>query len=340
MNEFIEVRFQKNGKRLRVKRQVPGGIEFEESDPIERTVGISFNGQSAATRERMASIRRIQGWDPGQFKLNVSVEDGSLILRGVNEHSLPEGVYKVRLEIEEATTVGGFQIADVDHDGDAVVDIQVEMDDRTIDVDLEDCDDAIRSMLDRSQIDGRPGSEWLEDSSRRPTRRACLLNLAASIRARPTLSDPLLGLVHGVFFVANDRIYLKADRTLLDRLSNLALDPTKPFFSEGKPHAAIHGRLLSAIPEPIEVRARFSDLVSFRGEGKPSMQVVIAVPPPDLPHTYAECDLDMGNPLQDVLGFIIHVGELLDGKPTNHLDMRKTLVKSKAGEFLCYTIEN
>ena len=25
MNEFIEVRFQKNGKRLRVKRQMPGG---------------------------------------------------------------------------------------------------------------------------------------------------------------------------------------------------------------------------------------------------------------------------------------------------------------------------
>ena len=92
------------------------------------------------------------------------------------------------------------------------------------------------------------------------------------------------------------------------------------------------------MPEPVAVRARFSDLLSFRGEGKPSMQAVIAVPPPDLPHTYAEFDLDLGNPLQDVLGFIVHVGELLDGKPTNHLDLRKTLAKTKAANFLCYTV--
>lgn len=38
MNEFIEVTFRRGNKRLRVKRQVPGGIEFEEADPIERTV--------------------------------------------------------------------------------------------------------------------------------------------------------------------------------------------------------------------------------------------------------------------------------------------------------------
>ena len=69
MNEFIEVRFQKNGRRLRVKRQLPGGIEFDENDAIERTVGIGFMARSDVTRERMRSIARVQGWDPGQFKL-------------------------------------------------------------------------------------------------------------------------------------------------------------------------------------------------------------------------------------------------------------------------------
>jgi len=338
MNEFIEVRFRKNGKSLKVKRQVPGGIEFDEPDPLERTVGIGFDARSAATRERMNSIRRVQGWEPGQFKLNVSVEDGSLILRGVNEHSLPEGLYKVRLEIEEATTVGGFQTADVVHDGSAVVDIKVEMDDRTVAVDLTDCDPGIQSVLERSKIDGVAGVEWLEDSSHRPTRQACLLNLLASLRTRPTSTQSLVALVHDVFLVANDRIYAKVDRTLLDRLNALVLDPKKPFFAEGKPHAPIHGRLLSSIPEPIDVRSRFRDLLSFRGEGKPSMQIVIAVPPPDLPHTFADFDLDLGNPLQDVLGFIVHVGELLDGKPTNHLDLRKTLARTKAAEFLNYSI--
>ena len=31
------------------------------------------------------------------------------------------------------------------------------------------------------------------------------------------------------------------------------------------------------------------------------------------------------------------MGELLDGKPTNHLDLRKSLAKTKAKDFLYYT---
>ena len=127
-------------------------------------------------------------------------------------------------------------------------------------------------------------------------------------------------------------------RRRLPRLRALAEHPTKPFFAEGRPHAAIHGRLLDAIPEAPDVKARFKDLTSFRAEGKPSMQVVVAVPPSDLAHTYAELDLDLGNPLQDLVGFFVHIGELLDGKPTNHLDLRKPLAKSSARQFLCYTI--
>ena len=59
MNEFIEVQFRKDGKRLRINRQLPGGIEFDEPDAIERTVGIDFDARSDATRERMNSIRRV-----------------------------------------------------------------------------------------------------------------------------------------------------------------------------------------------------------------------------------------------------------------------------------------
>jgi hypothetical protein len=338
MNELIEVRFLKGSKRLRVKRQVPGGIEFDEPDPLERTVGIEFDARSASTRERMNSIRRIQGWDPGQFKLNVSVEDGSLILRGVNQHGLPEGLYKIRLQIEEAKTLGGFKIADVDHDGKALVEIKVAMDDRSVDVDLDDCDQAVRGVLDASRVDGIGAVEWLEGTGHRPTRQACLLNLMASLRIRPTAGKPLVEMMDQVFFVGNDRIYAKVDRALLNTMHNLALDPKKPFFAEGRPHAPVHGRLLATLPEAADVKARFLDLFSFRGEGKPSMQVVLAVPPPDIPHTYAEFDLDLGNPLQDLLGFFVHVGELLDGKPTNHLDIRKVLAKTKASEFLYYTV--
>ena len=337
MNEYIEVQFQKNGARLRVKRQRPGGIEFDEPDPLERTVGIEFGPSNEITRIRMDSIRRIQGWDPGQFKLNLSVQDGSILLRGVNEHSLPEGKYRLRLQVEEAETPAARTVTvEQDEGGQTVID--VEMDDRTIEVDLTDADGSILDVLDNSVLDFAPGVEWLEDTAHRPTRQACLLNLMASLRVRPTKSEPLIALVNEVFYVGNDRLYAKVDRALLATLHALAADPARPFYLEGTPHAAIHGRLLAEMPESTEVKARFKDLTSFRAEGKPSMQVVVAVPPADLAHTYAEFDLDLGNPLQDIVGFFVHMGELLDGKPTNHLDLRKPLAKSAAKDFLYYAV--
>ena len=45
-----------------------------------------------------------------------------------------------------------------------------------------------------------------------------------------------------------------------------------------------------------------------------------------------------GNPLQDIAGFIVHMGELVGGDPTNHLDLRKKLAKTAAGEFLYYKV--
>jgi hypothetical protein len=167
-----------------------------------------------------------------------------------------------------------------------------------------------------------------------------LLNLLAALRSRPNVGSPLLSLVHDVFLAANDRIYAKVDRSMFDTIQRLVADPNAPFYAEGPPHAPIHGRLLDAIPEPIDVKARFTGLLSFRGEGKPSLQAVIAMPPPDLPHTYVDFDLDLGNPLQDLLGFVVHMGELLSGKPTNHLDLRKTLLKTKAAPFLYYTVRS
>ena len=338
MNEYIEVRFRRNGKPFRLSRQRAGGIEFDEPDPLERTVGITFQAASDATRERMNSIRRIQGWDPGQFKLTVSVEDGSLILRGVNAHALPEGLYKLKAQIEETRTPGAFKTADVKQDGHAVITLDVRVDERGIAVDLNACDADIRRVIDQSVVDGMAAVSWLEDENRRPTRQACLLNLLASLRTRPTVRTPLVRLIHEVFHVGNDRLYAKVDRVLYDTIVGLSEDPTKPFYAEGTPRAPVHGLLLSGLPEPPEVRARFTELRSFRGEGKPSMQAVIAVPPSNLSYTYAEFDLDLGNPLQDVLGFFVHMGELLDGKPTNHLDLRKGLAKTKAREFLYYTV--
>lgn len=321
-----------------MRRRLPGGIEFDEPDPLERTVGLTFQARSDATRERMNSIRRLHGWKPGEFKLRMSVEDGAIMLRGFNEHALPEGLYNLRFQIEEMKTLGGRLVADVDHDGSAEIDVDVRTDERTIDTDLTGADAIMATVIGRSNVDGMPASTWVVDEQRRPARRACFLNLLASLRVRPTLRSPLAALVDSVFVVSNDRMYAKVDRALLAELRALARDPNKPFYDEGTPHSGIHGRLLEALPEPPDVKTQFRDLHSFRSEGGPSLQVVVAVPPPGFAYTYAEFDLDLGNPLQDIQGFFVHMGELLDGKSTNHLDLRKDLVKTKAKPFLYYKV--
>jgi hypothetical protein len=338
MNEIIKVRLQRNNRSIRIRRRVPGGVELEEPDPIARAVGIGFSPRNPITADRMASVARTLGWERGVFKLNVTVEDGALVLRGVTKHALPEGAYDLRLQLDEAKTLRNPVAVVLPHDRHADVQVPIAMDDRDVAVDLTACDAAIHAVLARSQVDGQSGTAWLANPDPRPTRQACLLNLLASLRVRPTVAAPLLPLVRDVFFVGPERAYAKVDLQLADRVMQLVLDPKKPFYAEGTPHAAVHGRLLAAIPEAPDVREGFTELRSFRSEGRPSMQIVIATPPPGLPHTYAEFDLDLSNPLQDVVGFFVHMGELLDGKPTNHLDLRSKLAKTKAGDFLYYRV--
>ncbi len=339
MNEYIDVTFRKpDGRRLRVARQTPNGLEFDERDPIERTIGLQLNGRSEATRQRMRRIAQVKGWGLEQFKLNVSVEDGNLVLRGADPDALPEGFYNLRVEVEEARTRQPRTSVEIEQDGHAEIDVVVVEDTRDVAVDLEECDPDIRRVLDASTIDGQDAATWLASPLWRPTRKACLLNLLASLRSRPKLSESLIGHVEHVFAVFNDRAYMRVDRRLLPDVEDLAKADDLPFYREGRPLAPIHAGLTSTLPEPPDVKARFQGLLSFRGEGKPSLQMVVAVPPVDLPHTYAEFDLDAGNPLQDVVGFAVHMGELLSGRPTNHLDLRERLAKTKAKSFLYYTV--
>jgi hypothetical protein len=342
VNEFIEVTFRRGNKRLRVKRQVPGGIEFDERDPIERTVGLQLMGRDDATKERMRRIAQVKGWDPGTFKLNPSVEDGNLRLRGVDADALPLGFYALKVEIEEAECKQATRNLKIEQDRFDTLIVDVTLDDREVAVDLDDSDDQIKRVLDASRIDGLDASSWLQSPDWRAARKACLLNLLATLRVRPKVSAGLIEYILSTFSVFNDRAFMKVDKSLLPRIQELVLDPGKPFYAEGSPTAPIHQRLLRDIPEPPEVKAKFTGgLLSFRGERKgaePSLQMVIAVPPVDLAYTYAEFDLDLGNPLQDVLGFVVHMQELLDGKPTSHLDLRARLAKTSAKDYLYYTI--
>ena len=339
MNECIDIQFKKNGKTLKVKRQLPSGaIEFDEPDPIQRTVAIAFDGANDSTRYRMRRIRQLRGWNPGQFNLRLTAEGGSLMLRGVDQMSLPEGRYTLDLRIEESKTKRRARTVTIDEDGYADFVVDVEFDDRDVAIDIDDCDTDIGRVIAASGFDDQDAATWLASTDWRPTRKACVLNLLASLRTRPSLTVPLIAQVQRLFMASNDRVYARVDAALLDRLEQLAQDPKKPFYREGTPHADIHRKLIDAIP--LEERPLFSPdaLISFRGEGKPSLQIVIAQPPAGTPFTYAEFDLDLGNSLQDVEGFVIHMAELFDGKPTNHLDLHKLLAKGKARDFLYYTV--
>src|SRR6476646_10219594 len=141
MNEYIEVTFRKpTGQRLRVKRQLPGGIDFEEGDPIERTIGFQITPRNDVTRIRMQHIAQIKGWDIGQFKLTASVEDGNIILRGVDANALPEGYYDLRVRVEEIRTTQATTSVDVAHDGHGTLRVDVKEDDREVEVELDGAD--------------------------------------------------------------------------------------------------------------------------------------------------------------------------------------------------------
>ena len=341
MHEYIEMRFSRNNKPFRVKRQVANGIEFDESDPLTRAVNIGFSASNEITEYRLSRIRQLKDWPPGRFDIRVSVEDGSLVLRGDDAYSLPEGGYRVTVNVTGAKVRKISGAANVPQDGHGAVAIDLETDDRTIDVDLDTADASILRVLENSMLDGQPGPVWIADDDIRPTRRACVLNLLASLRVTPLASSPLIDSVTSLFRAREERAYAKVATSFFSTVSQLADRDDKPFYREGHPTAKIHEELISSVwdDEP-GTNPYFSadGLLSFRAEGRPSLQLVISTPQVNFDHTFVDVDLDLGNPLQDLAGLFVHVGELLDGKPTNHLDLLKKLAKGKAKPYLYYTL--
>ena len=342
MHEYIEIQFTKKGKPYRVARQVKGGFQFQESDPLTRSIDIGFAAFDDGTKYRMQRIRQIKGWAPGSFDIKVSVEDGSLVLRGADPYSLPEGWYRI------TANVNGARVKKVDknrvevrHDGHGVVAMDLELDERTIDVDLSSVDLNIANVLSASILDGEAGTTWVGNSNIRSTRRACALNLLASLRVVPTKSDSLLNDVDCFFVGRDDRCYARVKQRFYERMVSLSEEHDK-VYPEQHPHASIHEELLEAIPTFEAAATGCFDkkgLWSFRYEGRPSLQMVIARPTTAYPMEFADFDLDLGNPLQDVVGLVVHIGELLDGKPTNHLDLGGRLLKNKAiAPYMYYTV--
>ena len=197
---------------------------------------------------------------------------------------------------------------------------------------VQDFDPTIRRVVKRSNLDEMSLSDWLQDPTRRASRKACLLNLLARLRSVPDSDHPLISQVKKVFFADVDRIYAAVGPRLLSRLTALK---SEYGFDEDKPSPG-HRKLLRRLRwEGIETKGY--KLKSFREPGRPSMQLVVAVPPKNGAY-FADLDIDLANPWHDVAGFVIHVGELIDADPTDHLALRRKLIRGAAKEFIYYTV--
>jgi hypothetical protein len=83
-----------------------------------------------------------------------------------------------------------------------------------------------------------------------------------------------------LFTSLDDRSYAQVRTLFYERVSKLSEDHDK-VYSEGRPHADIHNLLIPAIGAFEEKTKGIFDekgLLSFRAEGKPSLQLVIATP--------------------------------------------------------------
>lgn len=216
---------------------------------------------------------------------------------------------------------------------------------------------AITRVLQRSLIDGIPAGVWLNDSSVDPVRKACLLNILAMLAVTPstTLGPSLLLQVYSVFSVKTDRIAVICTTATRRHLDDMVAHPDLPVYADYAPPVAVHREMVAALTADApcglgacrEAFAR-ATLRSYRCEGSPSLQVVIADSPHD--YTIADVDLDLFPAKQDVVSILGHqVIELLPnlwrrlrGKPTrvtDHLALRARLAKGPAAPYLGYTLD-
>src|SRR5262245_509439 len=343
MHERVVIRFKQNGGPLRLDGVSSDGVVLNsETDAWPRGLTLEFDADSPITRLRMDQVRQRKDWESKEYKLNLSLQDGALAVTGVDPKALPAGRYWFRLRIGDLILPEERISLDLKENQETSVEIEVRTDPRQVELllDSNNVDQQIRRVLAQSELDGSALTHWLAGPQPRPSRKACLLNLLAKLRAAPDLSETLLTHVHQILFADVDRCYAAVDGELFDRLNALAAGADKLFSVDHLPLAPVHRKLLRHIRNN-ESDADNFHLRSFRQRGNNSLQAIVAVPPgaDSSRRFYAEFDIDIGNPGHDFAGFFIHLGELLTPGKTDHLRLRDKLAKDQmVREFLYYRV--
>ncbi|MGH9752490.1 MAG: hypothetical protein ACREA2_06865, partial [Blastocatellia bacterium] len=306
MRERMVIRFTRNGSPLSLDKVSSEGVVLNsETDAWPRGLTLEFDADSPITRLRMDQVRQIKGWGSKEYKLNLSLQDDTLVVAGVDPAALPVGRYWFRLQIGDLILPKQRISLNLKENQDTLIEIEVRTDPRRVEslLDSPDMDEQIRRVLTQSELDGLTVTSWLASPQPRPSRKACLFNLLAKLRAAPDLGETLLKHIRRVFFADVDRCYAAVDGELFHRLKSLTSIADKPFSADPLPMARVHRNLLRHI-RSVESDADRFRLHSFRQRGNNSLQATVAVPPgADASRRfYAEFDIDLGNPGRDLEG--------------------------------------
>jgi hypothetical protein len=341
-DKSIVIRFAGAGGEIPVDRVTREGLVLGgESDASPRRVLLTFDAADAPTAFRMQQVRHREGWPPGTFKLKARLEGKRLAFgpARAGADALPGGRYRLRLRVDDLELPAKMTTVDLTPDDPPPVDLQAAPVQRTISVKAAQ-DPALKRVLAApgSSLDGRPVLEWLASPAPRASRKACLLNLLAKLRCVETEAGSLLDEVQAVFFADCDRVYAQVTPAFLSRVREDDRGDSQRFIEEGPPRSPVHRRLLDVVEaRGLGDPARFA-LESFRQGGSPGLQAVVAVPKSGRGRHFADLDIDLGNPLEDVRGFAVHMGELIDPSITDHLALHEKLRRPPTGDFLLYEL--
>lgn len=309
-------------------------ITFEnEFDPFPRRVRLLFSPRSAAAQERINKIIIKNNWKQYIFKCKLDLKH--LRFNTDKPADMPTGHYSVRLWIEDLPISHKEMPLRIRKEG-GELRIEVPEDERRITIRpsfTENLDQEISGLLDRSaSIDGLSPKEWLADSRPRMQRRACLFNILSVLRTSPAGNLPLIRLIKRIIAVLPDRIYAEVDTDLKSELAMLV--ETTNFYADWIVLPEHKNVVRSAGKNPDDY-----DISSFRQAGHPSMQFSISSAKKGTESFhYADIDLDLGNPLQDVVAFLVHISELFDENKTDHLALQDDLNVPPTATYLYYDV--
>jgi hypothetical protein len=343
MDEKILLRFENDGKPMKVLSFDAGeGITFhkpKDASPLNFAFGLQ-----SLLPGRLDAVRLRHDWRDKEFNLDITVHDGGLLLSGFrgDREGLPFGAYDITVEVESYRFKNGQRRVILKKGAQQDVAMITEPDTRRVAL-LGNFDAATEVLVKASSIDGDKLEAWLTSATPREVRKACLLNILTKLAAPPmpgAARKALTSRFSSLHFADVDRVYGSADPALRKDLD--AFVNKDGWVFEGRPKASIHENLVTnAVKRFPELKGKTLDdfvLSSYRQGGRNSLQIVVAAPNFPHPVIYADVDIDLGNPLWDLQGALIHLGELLDSGRTDHFALHDKLNKGDTKDFVFYRI--